>query len=185
MKSIDLTAEMETACAAVKQIHLDRLRSLGVSSQTIARIGDQQAPFGISKVDHIGQAIYQPGGERQSIVTPVYDGCDLIDLISWQTSFPARWLWRCGAAWALGIDSIASNNWTDDPLQIFATPLDWLRGGADGLVILDWDAPEIRQLLRVKAIQSDLAIAAQLRSALMKPAYFPKIITREGLRNAA
>jgi len=39
--------------------------------------------------------------------------------------------------------------------------------------------------LRVKAINADPHIARQLRGALMKPAYFPEITAKEGLRNAA
>ncbi|MEH6789944.1 MAG: hypothetical protein V7650_05035 [Parasphingorhabdus sp.] len=109
----------------------------------------------------------------------------LIDIVAWRTIEPQNWLWRTGSAWALNPDAVAANSWQDEPLSIDATPLDWLRSSAAGLCILNWDAPEIRQLLRINSIIADPHIARQLRGALMKPAYFPEIRAREAFRNAA
>jgi len=185
MNERDLNREIENACSRVKQAHLDRIRALGVTSTTIATLGHVQAPFGVMAVDNIGGGIFQPGGSIPSIVQPIYDDGCLIDLVAWRTNEPTAWLWRTGAAWALGVDAIEANSWTDAPLAIEATPLDWLRNGATGLCILNWSAPEIRTLLRVKSISAEPAIARQLRGALMKPVCFPEITAREAQRNAA
>lgn len=185
MNERDLSREIEAACSCVRQAHLDRIRALDVTSTTIATLGAVQPPFGVMAVEGIGGGIFQPGGETPAIVQPVYDGGCLIDLVAWRTNDPTAWLWRTGAAWALGVDAIRLNSWTDAPLAIDATPLDWLRNGATGLCILDWSAPEIRQLLRVKSITAEPAIARQLRGALMKPVCFPEITAREAQRNAA
>ncbi|MEQ8744249.1 hypothetical protein [Parasphingorhabdus sp.] len=185
MNERDLNREIENACRRVKQAHLDRIRALGVTSTTIATLGHVQAPFGVMQVDNIGGGIFQPGGDTPAIVQPIYDGGCLIDLVAWRTNDPTAWLLRTGAAWALGVDAIEANSWTDAALAIDATPLDWLRGGASGLCILNWAAPEIRTLLRVKSITAQPAIARQLRGILSKPLYFPEITAREAQRNAA
>lgn len=185
MKTADLSKEIATASQNVRQAHLDRIQALGVKSATIANLGATQPPFGVMAVDDIGGGIFQPGGLIPSIVQPVYDDGCLVDLIAWRSTDPARWLWRTGAAWALGLDSINENSWTDKPLSIEATPLDWLRSGATGLCILDWQANELRKLLRVPCLSAAPAIAHQLRGDLTKPLHFPRITAREGMRHAA
>ena len=185
MKTANLLSELEAAAFAVRNAHLDRLQALGVTSQTIAKLGEIQPPFGVIKVDYLGGGLFQPGGDVPHIVQPIYDAGILIDLVAWRTSDPRSWLWRTGAAWALNPDEIKANSWTQEPLTLHATPLDWLRASAQGLCILNWEAHEIRQLLRVKAIDAESHIARQLRGALMKPAYFPEITAKEGLRYAA
>jgi|TARA_R110002049_G_scaffold3488_1_gene26092 hypothetical protein len=185
MNESELSREIESACSCVKQAHLDRIRALGVTSTTIATLGHVQAPFGVMAVENIGGGIFQPGGEIPAIVQPVYDDGCLIDLVAWRTNDPTAWLLRTGAAWALGVDAIRINSWTDTAIAIDATPLDWLRGGASGLCILNWVAPEIRTLLRVKSITAEPAITRQLRGVLSKPLYFPEITAREAQRYAA
>lgn len=185
MKTANLSHEIEHAAKAVRNPHLVRLLALGVTSATIARLGAVQPPFGVMDCENLGSGIFQPGGETSHIVQPVYDGGVLIDIIAWRTVAPQNWLWRCGAAWALNPDAIADNSWNDEPLAVEATPLDWLRYGATGLCILDWTAPEIRNLLRIPSITVDRCIEQRLRSALLEPANFPEILAREGLRDAA
>ena len=185
MKHRELRDEIETAGGNVKNPHLDRIRALGVTSTTIATLGAVQVPFGVMDCENIGGGIFQPGGDIPHMVQPVFDDGAIIDIVAWRTTEPQNWLWRTGAAWALNTDAIAANSWGNAPLSIDATPLDWLRNGATGLCILNWDAPEIRQLLRVKSINADGHIARQLRGSLMKPAYFPEIQIAEGLRHAA
>jgi hypothetical protein len=185
MKQRELITEIENACRNVKQAHLDRIRALGVTSSTIATLGAVQAPFGVMDCENIGGGIFQPGGDIPHMVQPIFDDGVMIDIVAWRTTEPQNWLWRTGAAWALNTDEIAANSWHDAPLAIDATPLDWLRNGASGLCILNWEAPELRQLLRVKSISAVPHIARQLRGALMKPAYFPDIQTAEVLRHAA
>lgn len=185
MKHRELSREIEIAGGNVRQAHLDRIRALGVLSTPIARLGAVQVPFGVLDCENIGGGIFQPGGDIPHMVQPVYDSGVIIDIVAWRTAEPQSWLWRTGAAWALNTDAIAADSWQDEPLAIDATPLDWLRNGATGLCILNWHAPELRQLLRIKSINADPHIARQLRGALMKPAYFPDIQIAEGLRHAA
>ncbi|NQV94379.1 MAG: hypothetical protein HQ482_04490 [Sphingomonadales bacterium] len=185
MKAAELSSEIELAVKAVQNRHLGRIKALGVDSSTIARLGAIQPPFGVMDCDDVGGGIFQPGGDKTYIVQPVFDSDTMIDIVAWRTTEPQKWLWRTGAAWALNTDTIAANSWQDEPLVIDATPLDWLRGGATGLCILNWDAPEIRTLLRVQSISAEALIARQLRGVLMKPLYFPEISARSEHRNAA
>lgn len=185
MNASELSHEVELAVKAVQNRHLGRLQSLGVNAATIARLGALQPPFGVMHCENIGGGIFQPGGDRTYIVQPVFDGDVLIDIVAWHTTQPQKWLWRTGAAWALNVDAIAKNSWQDEPLAVDATPLDWLRNGADGLCILNWDSPEIRTLLRVPSIVAEMSIFGQLRASLMKPLYFPTISVRAEVKYAA
>src|SRR5690554_3957918 len=101
MKQHQLINEIESACDNVRNAHLDRLQSLGVTSTTIATLGAVQVPFGVMGCDYLGGNLYQPGGDVPHIVQPIYDDGALIDLIAWRTAEPQKWLWRTGAAWAL------------------------------------------------------------------------------------
>ncbi|HEY9091902.1 hypothetical protein [Parasphingorhabdus sp.] len=185
MKTADLTREIELAVDAVREPHLKRMMTLGVSRSTVARLGAVQPPFGVMNCEDIGGGIFQTEGDTPYIAQPVYEDGILIDIVAWRTTEPRRWLCRTGSAWAINPDIVVENSWGNEPLTIDATPLDWLRNGAVGLCILDWDAPEIRQLLRTPSIVTDKNIVNQLRSTLLKPPYCPDIRTRDAQKNAA
>lgn len=59
--SANLYEELEQACLAVRQRHLDRLRTAGVSIQTIADMGQNHAPFGVLRAVPMAAGYYQPG----------------------------------------------------------------------------------------------------------------------------
>lgn len=185
MKTADLSREIEHAVKAVRSYHVDELKELGVTGAAIGSLGAVQPIFGVMHCESVGGGIFQPDGVIPSIVQPVFDDGCLIDLVAWRTNAPHTWLWRTGAAWALGVDAVRDSSWTDASLTIDSSPLDWLRGGATGLCILNWAAPEIRALLRVRSISAEPAVALQLRRALMKPVYFPEISARQERKHAA
>jgi hypothetical protein len=68
---------------------------------------------------------------------------------------------------------------------MWRTPLDWLRNEGIGLTVLDWDAPELRDLLMVESMTADRDIGARLLEILSRPVRLPKLIVRKAVRLAA
>ena len=115
---------------------------------------------------------------------PVMECGDIIDLIAWRSGDPARWFWRTGLGWALGTDWLTPR-WGNEPVRLFATPLDWLAGAGEGMCILDGSAPEIRELAALGAIEADEMIGRRLLAILYKPVRVPRVIYRKAVRHAA
>jgi len=179
---IDLHSEMNAACDRIRQPHLDQLLGLGVSSGTIAELGARQAPFGVVSATACDDGLYVPGEGPTHLVQPIIDGGEIIDLVAWRSLQPFRWWLRSGLGWALGQD-----NWTyrsawdvGDPFAVHATPLDWLRAGCNGICIVDWSAPEVRELLTAEALRVGTpALGEALISTLSRPHRLPQIQTME------
>ena len=83
-----------------------------------------------------------------AVIQPVWRGCApsiyqavehpiLDDLIAWCPASPRRWWYRWGADWpALGDHYVDAAHIDGDPLECHLTPLEWLRGGCLGCVLL-------------------------------------------------
>ena len=184
MTSANLEAEMSAAASRVQQQHIDRLLALGVPGASLAELGASQPLFGISPALPEQSHFYQPSDGPAHIVMPVMDMGDMIDLIAWRSTNPARWFWRTGLGWALGTDWLLPR-WDDEPVRLFATPLDWLAGAGKGMCVLDWSAPEIREMAALEAIEADDMIGRKLLAILSKPVRLPRIVYRREARRAA
>ena len=70
----------------------------------------------------------------------IYSGVEnpiLDELIAWRPAEPGQWWYRWGADWpALGDHFIDDAHINGKPLNCHLTPLDWLRGGCRGCVML-------------------------------------------------
>ena len=184
MTSADLEAEMASSISRVRQEHIDRLLALGVPGASIADLGAIQPVFGISHAMPEPSRHYQPGDGPPHVVMPVLDMGDMIDLIAWRTTNPARWFWRTGLGWALGTDWLLPR-WDDGPVRLFATPLEWMAGAGQGMCILDWNAPEIREMAALESVETDEMVGRRLLSVLSTPARLPNMIYRKEARRAA
>lgn len=71
-----------------------------------------------------------------AIIVPVMDGDELCDLLAFDPREPEKWFVRLGDEPLLGASAL-SNQLLGKPLHIFKTPLSWLQGGCDGVVLLD------------------------------------------------
>lgn len=185
MKTIDLEGELIAAAKSVRQPHLDRLRSLGISPAVMAGIGRFQTPFGVSGAERLSDGYYRPGDGPCHVISPVYVDGQLIDLIAWQTRDPTSWASRTGLSWALGEDILTMRWAWERPVAVHATPLAWWIAACDGLCILDWAAPEIRDLGLVEVIEAEPTIASRLHRILSTPNRLPKFILNQGKRHAA
>ncbi|PJG48323.1 hypothetical protein CAF53_08780 [Sphingobium sp. LB126] len=181
----DLSSELQSAAARVEQRHLDRLIALGISGGTIAEMGLRGPPFGMVRGVDVGAGLYEPGDGPECVVIPVHAEGTLIDLVAFRTDQPTRWRLRTGLGWALGADQIYVPSWDNEPLQLWRSPLDWLRNDGVGITVLDWDAPELRDLLMVESIAADNDVGNRLLDILARPTRLPKLIVRKAVRHAA
>jgi hypothetical protein len=182
-RPVDLEAEMNRAVSAVTGRHLAAMERLGCTAPAIAAIGAKQAPFGVLKCDMRGKQFFEPTAEPfgiDAVVMPVMDEGTVTDIIAWRTLAPEAWLWRNGDGWALGIDEIERPHLWDGfrEITVHATPLDWLRAGGEGAVILDWSAAQhIRKIAMFDTIRCDHhTVKDRLSALLSQPERKPKIV---------
>jgi len=86
---------------------------------------------------------------RRAFIQPVLSGgkfTDIVDLIAWFSDNPGRWWTHCYSGVPLGIDQLDRAEIEGEPLLLQPTPLDWLCGGGNGIVVTDWamSAPVLR-----------------------------------------
>lgn len=81
--------------------------------------------------------LFEPSDNgRDAIIVPIFDDDELVDLVAFDPRQPEVWWCRIGTEPLLGINWLANVDPTT-PVRIFAHPLDWLRAGGAGVVILD------------------------------------------------
>lgn len=171
-----LETEFASAVDRVRQPHLDRLRSLGVAPATVAAIGERHPSFGILTATAGANGLYEPGEGPLFVAQPVYEAGLLVDLVAWRSTRPDRWWLRTGLGWLLNGDACLYGGWDGHELTLAGTPLDWLRSGARGAVVLDWESPELYQLRGFETIHcSDRGLAATLGHALLRSQRMPDI----------
>jgi hypothetical protein len=188
----DLEAEMRSAGLGVDNRVISWLLNNGCTAAGIATIGVKQAPFGVSKVDMRGKHTFEPTTEAygvSALIMPVMHDGTIIDQIAWRSLRPDLWLWRIGAGWALGIDEIESPPLWEGfkEITLHATPLDWLRAGGEGAVVLDWNAiADIRKLAMFDTIRCDHStVQRQLSAILSQPERKPRIVGTGAKRERA
>lgn len=166
---------------------LGRLRQLGVNQPTIAQMGARHFFGGACRAIEIDDGLYAPNDDgAPHLILPVFENCELVDLVAFTSDKPLAWLLRLGLGWSLGLlDGLERHSWQDE-VRLWASPIDWLRADCDGLCILDWTAPEVLELARLPNIRcQDKRLAALLREALSRPYQLPSITYYEDLQHAA
>jgi hypothetical protein len=121
--------------------------------------------------------------ERAFLIAVTHEGDRFIDIAAWQPARKWLGLWL-GSGWALGQGGI------DDPrlgaegaLPVWRSPLNWLRAGRDGIVII---RPEAAASLLDGAgplLAEDVAHARALRELLTRTG--PRILLRAPSARAA
>ncbi|KFG90039.1 hypothetical protein BV98_002212 [Sphingobium herbicidovorans NBRC 16415] len=184
-RQIDLGEEMMHAAASAGK-HLDRLMAWGIAKETIASLG-AYAPIGLAKVERLSNLMYQPNDDGEPhLILPVHEGGDIIDMVAFDPRWPDRWLRRTGNAVLLNADDIAAPRWDAGTVEVWATPLDWLRAGGEGVVILDYDNREVVEQLKLcETIVTDRVTARLIRLEFSRPQPVPNIVNRERRRHVA
>ena len=177
---INLSNEMRAAGRASTLLHFKHLLGLGVPRATVAELRRDDWGWGVANAVDVGDGLYCPGDGPLHLVLPVWDDGELIDLVAFRSGNPGDWKLRTGQGLALGLEHGWERHHWDDEVQLTLTPLDWLRNGAAGLCIVDWDAPDISMLASLpRIICPTRESAAQLRQALTRPQPLPPIIVKE------
>lgn len=88
------------------------------------------------------------------------------DLIAFRTADPGRWWLLTGAAVLLNPTARDRADYVGDPLVIHRAPLDWMRAGGDGVVVLDWGVFLPLHLGGVPLFAADLPLGERLDRAL-------------------
>jgi hypothetical protein len=179
---IDCVAEMTAAADRIHQRHIDHIINAGVSPETLAKLGAQFAPFGVVATQSSRDGLYEPGNGATYIVQPVLTDGDCVDLVAWRKSDPSRWHLRTGLGWALGEDAFTHRSFwgCGEPFPIHRSPLAWLIAGGTGIVILDWEAPELRELIALDVIECDRDLAVILHRRLSHPVRLPRFVDPRG-----
>lgn len=177
---MSLGRELESAAFAVTRSHLRRLNGLGVSWETIGELGRDYHGFGLVRCSEDADELFCLGDGEQHLVLPVHERGEVVDLCAFRSDDPARWLLRTGCGWALGLErGLERHTWADS-VPLSESPLDWLCNGANGLCVIDWDAPEVTYLTELPHIVcSTEALGRRLQSALARPPRLPSISVRE------
>lgn len=181
----DLEREFDAAVSNVRTVHLDRLRAVGVAPATVARINLAYPAFGIATGEIDRRGMFLPGDGAPHLVQPLVEGRELIDLVAWRPAAPARWGLRTGLGWLLNVDTAFATRWDGNALDLYATPLDWLRADAQGAVVVDWDAPDLGSLRSFEQVRcSGDMVRRRLRQVLERPGGLPRVEVME-VRHAA
>jgi hypothetical protein len=175
---MNLGSELRAAADKVRQQHIDRMASLGVSGDALASLCYFDSHLAVAEVEEVSGLFVPCEGRPLHFLTPIRSGGELIDLCAWRPSRPDRWLLRTGAGWALGEDA-GIGDW-EYVLDLHATPLDWIKSGGSGLCVLDWSSPDLHQLALLHTIRvCDPELGKTLISALSRPIRLPAIEIQE------
>ena len=137
---IDIDAEFDRALERATAAHYARLIKRGVTSRTLYI---NPAMFGAERIETFADGTYQPAASGKSAIVqpvcPYYEIGDLCphDLVAWHPDNPSRWWLRLGVGALINGEAVFDAGYLDHPLQVHSCPLNWLRGGAEGVVILD------------------------------------------------
>lgn len=115
---------------------------MGVSWETIGELGREHHSFGVVNCAPGEDGLYIPGEGELNLVLPIFESGELVDLCAFQSRNPTDSLLRVGSGWALGLERGLERHTWADAVPLAVSPLDWLRNGAEGLCVVDWDAPE-------------------------------------------
>lgn len=166
------------AVSNVRQAHIDYLLGLGATPEGIASLGHRQPPFGVERidVDDAGRWWPDPDG-KAALVVPVIERGELLDIVAFRSSNPARWWWRIGCGSMLG-DDLLNDVWPIGPLRVVSTPLQWVCEGGEAVCVLDWGCPdyELSPMRDREGLACDTPmLAARLRKRLSQPRKVPPI----------
>ena len=146
-----LLSEFEQARAALSSAHTDHLAGLGVEpwvcSTTVGigkveRFGGYYQPFDEGLASYIlpigRRVLYPPEKLRSEEDVPPWDYVE--DLVAVFPGTPDIWALRRGDGIALGFSHIEDAIIDRAPVELYETPLDWLKAGASGACIVNWPA---------------------------------------------
>jgi hypothetical protein len=161
-----------------------RLPELADALQACGLPVDGASTWGVGFVD-IDPHHYAPtDGGKPAIIIPLFDDGVLLDLVA--TGLETRSTrTRAGIATMLGRQWIDHAKDTETAVRLFGDPIEWLRNGCRGAVVIDWRAAryELGDVPGI-ACEGEL-LAKRVENALRQPVRIPQLFVREARRAAA
>ncbi|MFN3351322.1 MAG: hypothetical protein ACK41X_20425 [Pseudorhodoplanes sp.] len=151
-----------------------RLEALGVDGRFVAELGAMCA-IGAGRVQLSPDgARWEPHGPDARLLLAVAECGALADIIAVSTTHPDQVARRTGFGWCLGFEryeeALAAAVLAERrvSLRIFPDPLEWLRGRARGICVLDWGLalPQLRGLGERVTLECDAGAGARIRALL-------------------
>lgn len=134
----------------------------------------------------VDRAHYAPApGGKTAIIVPAFADGVLVDLVA--TGLQTRECrTRAGIATVLGAEWIDHARDSETALTLFPDPLEWLRCGRRGAVVVDWRAARftLADLPGGIACTSE-SVAQRVDRAMRHPVQVPQLFIREAARAAA
>jgi hypothetical protein len=184
----DLLDEFVAATAAACRRDFELLEGAGVPHDFLW-LGPMR--FGVSAIERHRGGLYTPvdgGGEAAYYILPamllVEDGEEVKkvvgDLIAVTLSRPGGWWLRRGTVPILNPSAITRAEIMREPLMAFSTPIEWLRGGGQGICILDWGCNLRLHLGGVRRITADTAALKAAIELRLVPQHRPALRVIQG-----
>lgn len=182
-----LHAEYEQAAWDVGPRTVQLMKCLGVPPDVLYLQAKEYCTFGVARIETHKSGFYEPFDRGQIAIVQSCARCpepyspDVIDLVAWLPGNPGQWWVRIGCAPVLDLDEIDRAAFFGTALTVHGTPLDYLRAGCTGTVILR-DAPFwLGGVQRIIAPDRETAnrIAASFKTEI------PQLRTVKELPNAA
>lgn len=175
-RAADLRIQMEHCVARMTQVALDKLYRLGLTPAALATVGCAIPPIGILPVSDLAVS----GSLHEEVfVQPICSEGKIIDLVAWHPADPSQWWLRSNLGSILGEDCLFQQDCSGE-IVLHGQPLDWLCAGGSGVCILDWEAPELRQLVLFETIiVPDRQARDRIIQVFCKPPRLPRIVQRQ------
>ena len=168
----DLEQEFAVATDGVTGPWIERFLRWGIPSKVI---------FGPRHLVGVGRIVthstglfeFHEDGDLAVIAAegePEFPGwAEVHDLVAFAPDDPSRWWLRRGEVDLLGAYNMTP--WRLSPTTIYSTPLSWLRVGADGVCIVDWncDPADVLSVARELGAESE-ALKVKLKSRIVEVA---------------
>ncbi len=171
----DIALEFFARTRRLSRVQLDWLMTRhGVPPLALAGDGDGNGwMIATARVERVGRRFaFRPEDGSEALIVVARDelGADL-DLVAWSPrgGWTAPWI---GDAGLLGLQDLLSQRFVD-PLRVCADFLSWLKGGRNGVLILD-PREARRHLAGLTLMADDLEHGAKLKRLLEGPA--PRIV---------
>jgi hypothetical protein len=164
-----------------------RLREEGIDAAREAQIRAQRSGLfcGIAKVlPHGGKYFDFDEGGRWRFILPELFCEEIVDLIAFSPNRPQRVKTWCGMATMLGQEQIERSAFVLGKTALWDDPLQWLRAGCDGGMVLQFSPPPML-LYGTTIIASSMTLAERLEASFALHLQPPEIEVRQSNEVAA
>lgn len=177
----ELASEMDRSILGMKFTAVTALRDMGMDVGQILRWQSHYA-LGRMRVEFGRDGFWSPIdiGGVPALVMPVLDGPMMVDIVAFSPLAPDQCYLRRGDGRILGSgDGMPDWDTGIEEIRIFATPMDWMIAGGDGICVLTWDERAIRDLMfmggHVRLMADSYQLAAHIEEQMKAVPMLPDV----------